>query len=163
MLNQNPSKNLFEGKVRVRVCGILRENDQILLLKHDSIGPAGYLWSPPGGGVELGESITETLKKEFLEEVHLEVEVGQFLFTNEYIGEKYHAIELFFDVRKLSGELKLGNDPELSSEKQILSEARFFGEEELDKLPENAIHNAFNAAGERDKINELRGLITFKH
>ena len=132
-------------------------------MKHDSVGPAGYLWSPPGGGVEFGQSIIETLENEFLEETHLKVRVQEYLFTNEFIDQKHHAIEHFFSVTRLSGEPKLGNDPELSPERQILSEVRFFGKEELDELPENAIHNAFIAAGERDKINELRGLITFKH
>ncbi|WP_370087576.1 NUDIX domain-containing protein [Ekhidna sp.] len=163
MLNQNHSKNPFQDRVRVRVCGILQENGKILLLKHNSIGPAGYLWSPPGGGVEFGEHITETLKKEFAEETNLHVEVGEYLFTNEYIGGNHHAIELFFEVKRPSGNLKLGSDPELSAEKQILTEVRFFSAEDLASLPENAIHNAFNAAGARDKITELRGLITFKH
>ena len=163
MLNQNDSEKQFQGKVRVRVCGILKENSEILLLKHNSIGPEGYLWSPPGGGVEFGENIAETLKKEFLEETNLHVEVGEYLFANEYIGGNHHAIELFFEVRRLSGDLELGSDPELSAEKQILTEARFFSASDLAAIPENAIHNAFNAAGERDKITELRGLITFKH
>lgn len=163
MLNQNQAENPFEGKVRVRVCGLLIENDQILLLKHDNIGPGGHLWSPPGGGVEFGESIEKTLKKEFEEETNLSVEVGDYLFTNEFISNKYHAIELFFRVVRISGELALGNDPELSPEKQILSEARFFSPDELEKLPGNTIHNAFDAVNARDKIAELRGLITFKH
>ena len=83
MLNENHTENPCEGKVRVRVCGILHENGKILLLKHESIGPAGYLWSPPGGGVEFGESLVETLEKEFLEETNLSIKVGNYLFTNE--------------------------------------------------------------------------------
>jgi len=163
MINQNPTENPFEGKVRVRVCGLLAENDQILLLKHDGIGPAGHLWSPPGGGVEFGESLESTLKKEFEEETNLRIEVKDYLFTNEFISKKHHAIELFFRVVRISGELKLGNDPELSPGEQILSEARFFSPAELDRLPASAIHSAFDAAGARDKIAELKGLITFKH
>ncbi|MEQ6166565.1 MULTISPECIES: NUDIX hydrolase [unclassified Ekhidna] len=163
MLEQKQKENPFEGKVRVRVCGLLIENSKVLLLKHDNIGPGTHLWSPPGGGVEFGESLEETLKKEFEEETNLNIEVGDYLFTNEFIGNKYHAIELFFKVIRISGEMKLGNDPELSPEDQILSELRFFSPEELEKLPAETIHNAFDAAGARDKIAELRGLITFKH
>lgn len=163
MLKQKQDRNPFEGQVRVRVCGLLVENGQILLLKHDNIGPGGHLWSPPGGGVEFGENLEETLKKEFEEETNLHIEVGDYLFTNEFISNKYHAIELFFEVCRISGEISLGNDPELSAEEQILSELRFFSQEELEKLPAETIHNAFDAAGARDKIAELRGLITFKH
>ena len=163
MLNQNHIASQFENKVRVRVCGILKENDQILLLKHDKIGPAGFLWSPPGGGVDFGITLEETLKNEFAEETNLEIEVMDYLFTNEFIAKRHHAIELFYLVKRISGTLALGNDPELPPEKQILSEARFFSAEELDSLPENTIHNAFNAANARDKITELKGLFTFKH
>ncbi|MEO9873117.1 NUDIX domain-containing protein [Ekhidna sp.] len=163
MLDQNQFKNPFEGKVRVRVCGILEEDGKFLLLKHLSIGPAGYLWSPPGGGVEFGESVHETLKKEFMEETNLKIDVKEYLFTNEYIDNKHHAIELFFNVSRISGTLKLGEDPELNKKSQILAEARFFSKEDLKKLSQETIHNAFNTAGERDKIAELRGLVTFKH
>lgn len=154
---------IFSGKVRVRVCGILINDDKILLLKHNSIGPAGYLWSPPGGGVSFGQSLHETLKQEFMEETNLVIDVGQYLFTNEFIDQQHHAIELFFEVHHVSGELKLGHDPELGPENQILTEARFFSYKELETIDSNAIHNAFNAANTRDKIAELRGLITFKH
>jgi 8-oxo-dGTP diphosphatase len=163
MLNQNHTEKQFENKVRVRVCGILKENDRILLLKHDRIGPAGHLWSPPGGGVDFGESLEETIMKEFKEETNLEIEVKEYLFTNEFISKKHHAIEIFYIVERVSGDLALGSDPELGSERQILTEAKFFSPEELKKLPADTIHNAFNAANARDKIAELKGLLTFKH
>ena len=103
----------------------------------------GHLWSPPGGGVEFGETLQEALKKEFLEETNLEVEIGGYLFTNEYIGPNHHAIEIFFQVRRISGNLKLGMDPELGLDMQILKEAKFFSIAELNKLPQETIHNAF--------------------
>ncbi|MEP1032759.1 NUDIX hydrolase [Ekhidna sp.] len=163
MLNENQTENPFGGMVRVRVCGILQEEDKILLLKHDNLGPAGYLWSPPGGGVEFGESLHDALKKEFLEETNLKIDIGEYLFANEFIKEPYHAIELFFKVKLISGTLELGSDPELAENQQILIEARFFSPDEIDDLPANAIHNVFNTAGARHKITDLRGLFTFKH
>ncbi|MEM7299302.1 MAG: NUDIX hydrolase, partial [Bacteroidota bacterium] len=119
------TENPFTNRVRVRVCGLLIQEGKVLLLKHDTIGSSGYLWSPPGGGVEFGESAHETLIKEFKEETNLTIEVGEYLFTNEFIGTKHHAIELFFHVHLVSGDLKLGFDPELPLDKQILTEARF--------------------------------------
>ena len=163
MSNENHTEDPFSHKVRVRVCGILTENDKILLLKHDSIGQEGHLWAPPGGGVAFGESLDECLKKEFLEETNLVIEVGSYLFTNEYIGPKYHAIEVFFEVFLKSGALKLGSDPELPLNEQILSEAKFFSPEELEALPDNTLHNAFYASETPYKITDLKGLLTFKH
>lgn len=163
MLSGNQVDNPFGGKVRVRVSGILIENEKILLLKHENLGSAGYLWLPPGGGVEFGDSLHDALKKEFQEETNLTVEVGQFLFVNEFIKQPYHAIELFFEVKRVSGTVKLGFDPELSANEQILSDAKFFSKSEIDKMEAATIHNVFNSAGARDKITDLRGLFTFKH
>ena len=163
MSNQAKSQPAFGGRLRVRVVGILQKDNKILLLKHEPLGPAKYLWLPPGGGVEFGQSLEETLKKEFLEETNLKIDVGNYLFTNEFIDKNHHAIELFFRVYLVSGELKLGSDPELITEDQILKEARFFNYQELNEIPENAIHNAFITAKTRDKIADLRGLITFKY
>ena len=153
----------FKGKVRVRSCGILIEEGRILLLKHNNVGPSGYLWSPPGGGVEFGDTLEETLVKEFMEETNLTVSIEKYLFTNEYIGNGYHAIELFFSVNRIAGDLKLGIDPELSFDNQILSEARYFSLEELQKQPADTIHNAFSATHNGNQIEELEGLLTFKH
>ena len=101
--------------------------------------------------------------KEFKEETNLSISVGKYLFTNEFIGNGYHAIELFFSVRRLAGALKLGTDPELSMDQQILSEAQFFSSSELQNLAPETIHNAIDATNSRNRITELRGLITFKH
>lgn len=163
MLNENALTNPFGGKVRVRVGGLLVEEEKILLLKHQNLGPEGYLWSPPGGGVDFGESLHDALKKEFLEETNLKIDVGEYLFTNEFINNPYHAIELFFRVKRVSGTLKVGYDPELPKNRQMLTEAKFFSAKEIETIPTAAIHNAFNAAGARHKITDLRGLFTFKH
>lgn len=163
MLIKNDREDPFEGKVRVRVSGILKENNKILLLKHENLGPKGFLWLPPGGGVEFGESLHEALKKEFLEETNLNIEVGEYLFTNEFLQNPYHAIEIFFLVKRLSGTLKLGFDPELSNSDQILSEVKFFSPAEINNLAADTTHNTFSATGIGQEITDLKGLFTFKH
>ncbi|MEM6642977.1 MAG: NUDIX hydrolase [Bacteroidota bacterium] len=154
---QNPEP--FAYKVRVRACGLLIEKQQVLLIKHKGIGKAGFLWSPPGGGVEFGQSLEKTLKREFLEETNLSIQIVKFLFTNEHIDGKHHALEFFFAVIRKSGVLQLGSDPELDQSSQILEEARFFGESDLKNIPQNAIHSAFRRG---QNIMDLRGLLTFE-
>jgi len=105
----------FGGKLRTRACGILIEDNKILLIKHKGVGDKGHLWSPPGGGVEYGEAIHDTLKREFLEETALDIEIGKFLFFHEYINLPLHAIELFFEVRRVKGELSKGKEPETAN------------------------------------------------
>ena len=163
MLIENHTKDPFAGTVRVRVCGILIEAGQTLLLKHEGMGRSGHLWAPPGGGVDFGMSMQDTLKKEFKEETHLDIQIEKYLFTNEFIGPFHHAIEHFFHVIRIAGKPRLGIDPELPHNQQMLTELRFFDKEALNMLPEETIHNAFLTADAREKIIDLRGLITFKY
>ncbi|WP_326657188.1 NUDIX hydrolase [Streptomyces sp. NBC_00385] len=59
-------------KPRVQlVIGIIRQGDEILLVR-ESLGAAGeILWSLPGGGVEDGELMHEALRRELREETGL--------------------------------------------------------------------------------------------
>ena len=151
----------FKNKVRVRSCGLLQNHGKVLLLKHNKVGPNGYLWSPPGGGVEFGETCEETVIREFMEETGLKTEIKAFLFANEYIDQQIHAIEMFYHVVPVGGSLKLGGDPEMESEKQILEEARFFSMSEIKKLDVAVVHNAFHHIDHIDAIFEINGMIKF--
>ena len=44
---------MYGNRVRVRVCGILIQEDKILLINHKGVGEKGSLWAPPGGGLEF--------------------------------------------------------------------------------------------------------------
>jgi 8-oxo-dGTP diphosphatase len=130
----------FLRKVRIRACGILVENQRILLVKHLGLGIHGYFWSPPGGGLEFGEPVESAVCREFLEEVNLEVETEGFGSFHEHIDERFHALELFFRVRRISGEIKLGKEPEAGLEGPLLVDLRWFSQKELSKLPEGTCH-----------------------
>lgn len=121
----------YRNKVRTRACGILLKDDAVLLTELLSPVTGTLIWTPPGGGVEFGERIQETVKREFLEETGLKVEVKELLHVNEVIQNQHHAIELYFKVEKLSGEVKLGSDPEYSDINQILKSLEFKTKEEL--------------------------------
>ena len=150
---------MYQGKVRVRGCGLLIESDSVLLLKHDGLGPDGLLWSPPGGGVEFGQDARTTVQREFIEETGLEVMVGPFLFANEYTDFKHHAIELFFQVTRIKGNLKLGEDPELKT--QILTDIRFLNMLEIRQLPATSVHSIFSRIENLNALLELRGYYKF--
>jgi hypothetical protein len=47
----------------------------------------------------------------------------------------------YFKVKRISGELKLGADPELSSEDQMLVDLRFWSKAEILELPKNQFHS----------------------
>lgn len=125
---------LYGDKIRVRSCGVLVVNDKILLLRHEGIGKLGYFWNVPGGSPGEGESLTQCVQREFLEEVNLKVTIGPFLYLNEYIKPPLHAVESYFRVEYSTENAELGTDPEMKG-KQILSKLAWMNKQELQALP----------------------------
>lgn len=145
----------FGNKIRVRVNGILIENDCLLMVKHRELGTQGYLWAPPGGGMEFGTSASENLVREFLEETGIKIEVKKFLFVCEFTKPPLHAVELFFLVAREGGNLRKGHDPELKAKDQIIEEVRFLTTETLLQIPPAALHKAFeNIKQASDIVNK---------
>lgn len=131
----------YGGKIRIRVCGLLLREEQLLVLKHVGFGELGYIWLPPGGGVNFGESLTEALIREFKEETGLEIEVMERLFVVEFRKGNLHAIEFFYRVEMLyPQEAIVGIDPEFAPEEQLIQELQWMNIEELKRLGEKATH-----------------------
>lgn len=126
--------NQYGNQLRLRVCGICVQSGRVLLINHSGMNESGEFWSPPGGGLEFGESIEDCLKREFLEETNTIISVGKFLTVREFLKSPLHAIELFYEVKILSGEIKIGFDPEMEyqiiKDVQWLSFAEVLGKEE---------------------------------
>jgi 8-oxo-dGTP diphosphatase len=131
----------FNDKLRVRVCGICLQNNALLLVRHHGLYADRDYWVPPGGGLIFGESIKNCLKREFAEETCLEINVGRFLFLNEFLQPPLHALELFFEVELIGGELKQGTDPELGEKEQLIAEVVFKTLPELNNIPLNQKHS----------------------
>lgn len=67
----------------IRVYGILiGENKQVLV--SDEFIRGNYYTKFPGGGLEFGEGTRDCLKREFMEEMNLTVQVGDHLYTTDY-------------------------------------------------------------------------------
>jgi 8-oxo-dGTP diphosphatase len=135
------SDNLYLNKVRVRICGILVLEEKILLVRHQGLGPLGYFWSPPGGGLEFGESVQDAVEREFREETCLDVSGGPFLGFHEHRDGRFHALELFFSVAYRSGTARLGLDPEGGGQVPKLAGLQFWDAAGLKGLPEEALHS----------------------
>lgn len=129
-----PPDQWFANKLRVRVCGLLVEDDEILLAQLHSPITDQLVWMPPGGGLTFGESMKDCLKREFKEETNLSVEVQALVHVNELLKKSYHAVECFFEVKKTSGTEKLGKDPELSWDRQMLRDLKWVPIDELSEI-----------------------------
>ncbi len=122
---QKIAKEQFGERIRVRVGGICEENELVLMACHEGVISEKDVWLPPGGGVELGETIADALEREFFEETGFQIEVGAFWFMYEFIHPPLHAIELYFKVQIKSGELIKGTDPELNDDAQLIKDVRW--------------------------------------
>jgi ADP-ribose pyrophosphatase YjhB (NUDIX family) len=96
-------------KFNVRVYGLLiNQEGQILLSDEEEYG---FRFSKfPGGGLEYGEGLIEALKREFLEECNIDIEVLEHFYTTDfYIKSAFNdsqIISIYYMVKALS-ELKL--------------------------------------------------------
>ena len=69
--------------ITIRVYGILiNEKKQVLV--SDEFIRGGMFTKFPGGGLEFGEGTRDCLKREFKEEMNLEVEIGDHIYTTDY-------------------------------------------------------------------------------
>ena len=79
MDNQNPSP----GSFNIRVYGVLiNEKKQVLV--SDEYIRGNYYTKFPGGGLELGEGTRDCLKREFKEEMNLEVKIDEHFYTTDF-------------------------------------------------------------------------------
>ena len=89
----------------LRVYGILI-NEQNQLLVSDEYIRGMKITKFPGGGLEFGEGTRDCLKREFLEEMNLNVEVGKHLYTTDYFqlssfNSSHQIISIYYFVNGL--------------------------------------------------------------
>jgi len=89
----------------IRVYGIL-VNDQQQILVSDEYIRGNYYTKFPGGGLEFGEGTRDCLKREFKEEMDLDVEVGEHIYTTDYFqisafNPKDQLISIYYFVKAL--------------------------------------------------------------
>lgn len=110
---------------RIRVAAIITdEQGRVLAVRHVK-GEDTY-WLLPGGGVEYGESLAESLVRELREETGLEVKPGRIAFVNDSIppGGHRHVVNIYFMAEVCAGRLNLGTEANLA-------ELRYMSPDEL--------------------------------
>ena len=89
----------------VRVYGILLGEDKEVLVS-DELIRGDYITKFPGGGLEFGEGTRDCLKREFKEEMDLEVVVGDHLYTTDFFqmsafNPEHQIISIYYFVKAL--------------------------------------------------------------
>jgi 8-oxo-dGTP diphosphatase len=91
-----------------RVVAALIEHDGKILVTRRKEGQshAGF-WEFPGGKIEGGETAEQALRREILEELGLEIDVGTLFATNQFDYKDFRIELLAYEATNPRGELVL--------------------------------------------------------
>ena len=94
---------------------VIVQDGQVLIVKR-KYDPLAGQWSLPGGGVELGETLEDSIVREMLEETGLRIEVGPVIEVFDRIMKdaagnvQYHFVLVDYLCRAIGGSLCCGSD-----------------------------------------------------
>jgi len=91
--------------ISVRVYGILVDESRRVLVSDEFIRGGRYT-KFPGGGLEFGEGTRDCLRREFLEEMGLSVEVGRHIYTTDFyqrsaFNPDHQILSIYYEARAL--------------------------------------------------------------
>ena len=89
-------------EIRPIVLGIVIKDNKLLVLEGFDEKKNEFFYRALGGGIEFGEKSDEALKREFLEELGIEIEIDKYLGLAENIfefnGRKAHELVLMYKI-----------------------------------------------------------------
>ena len=116
---------------RLAVRAVILHDDRLLLVNAWP-GETSDLWCAPGGGVEVGTSLPDNLRREVYEETGLAVSVGPPCLINEFHDpeHRFHQAEVFFRCQLIDNTLP----EEWADPEGVVTKRRFFTRQEALKL-----------------------------
>jgi 8-oxo-dGTP diphosphatase len=87
------------------VAAIIVRDSRLLICQRRRDKSFPLNWEFPGGKVEAGETLTDALTREILEELGVRIEIGREVYRTQYrYAEMSAAIEIVFYFAKIAGE-----------------------------------------------------------
>ena len=132
----------FEDRFRMSVHAVIaNDKNEVLLLKANY---GSKSWGLPGGAIEPGETIHETLERECFEEIGVKVDIGE--LTGVYYHKAFDSQVVLFrcEVGKIE-DIKLSNEH---------TEYKYFPLEEMSEVQRIRVKDSieFNGKAESRKF-----------
>lgn len=88
----------------VRIYGVLIQDNKVLL--SDEYIKGNHITKFPGGGLEFGEGTIDCIKREFMEEMNIEVEIESHFYTTDFFvasafAPNVQVLSIYYKVRPL--------------------------------------------------------------
>lgn len=114
--------------MRCRPALVLIENNHLLVMKYQYGGQ--FIYNLPGGNPDSGELLTETIMRECMEELGIDVEVGAMLLMGQVCGneQREDVLHMLFE-----GAI-IGGIPELQADETSAQEVLWLPLNEISHL-----------------------------
>jgi mutator protein MutT len=143
-------KRLYPDQPLIGVGAVVLKENKILLEKRQN-DPGKGKWSIPGGLVELGESVEQTVIREVKEETNLDVEKPEHIDVVDKVDldengkVRYHFVIIDYFVKLKGGDLRASSDA---------AELKWVAVDEIEKLELTPTFRAFFQRN-RKKLEKL--------
>ena len=113
-----------ENKPRLGCAGVITKDGRVLLGRSNKPGMDGF-WILPGGGVDFGERLADTLVREIREETSLTIAPGEVVTVDEIVKPGKHRVIVYLRGEVRGGEATPSDD---------LAEVDFFAPDQVLQL-----------------------------
>lgn len=73
------------------VAAVIKKDNKYFCAQRDNFGELGGKWEFPGGKVEAGETLEESLKREIFEELKIDIIINEYLMT---VNHEYETFKI---------------------------------------------------------------------
>lgn len=78
----------------VRCRGVILDNGELLVAAH----PGHNYYALPGGKLEFGEDPISCMKRELIEELGIDPQIGRLLYVNSFASGDVQTVEFLFEI-----------------------------------------------------------------
>ncbi|NVJ85864.1 MAG: (deoxy)nucleoside triphosphate pyrophosphohydrolase [Algoriphagus sp.] len=95
-------------------CALIFKNQKVLAVRRSKDMPLPGCWEFPGGKMESDESADQCIAREIMEELNVEIKLGEMLPVSEHSYTSHKTIRLIpFSSKIIAGEIQLHEHDQL--------------------------------------------------